>query len=211
MASNVVPIWWSSITIYVYSNRGEDMKVKLLNEPNIDFIDNGIGMCYDKGCYVDETKKANRINRVANVSKHSSVLEFTDAIFEIEASTKVLLESTRHRMASYASKSSRYTLDKGEVVFESTGDEEIDDLLRFWKGHIEDQIAKGKKNDVVSLMLPQVYQYRFVVKFNYRSLQNFFLLRRSRTAHFQIREVADEMYRLIPDEHKFIFDGYSND
>jgi thymidylate synthase ThyX len=86
------------------------MKVVLLNEPNIDYIDNSIGQCYDKGCYKDAEKKANRITKVANVSKHSSVLEFTDAIFEITASTKVLLEMTRHRMASYACKSSRYCL-----------------------------------------------------------------------------------------------------
>jgi thymidylate synthase (FAD) len=211
MVSNVVLIWRNSITIYLYSNRREDMKVKLINKPEFKFTDWAIGECYDKGCYADEDKMHNRINRVANVSKHSSVLEFTDAIFEIEASTKVLLEMTRHRMASYACKSSRYTLDKGEVVFEQTGDEEIDILLRFWKGHIQDQIAKGKKNDVVSLMLPQVYQYRWVAKFNYRSLQNFFKLRRDKHAHFQIREVADEMYKLIPDSHKFVFDGDSND
>jgi thymidylate synthase (FAD) len=187
------------------------MKVELINNPELKFTDFAIGECYDKGCYADKDKMHNRINRVANVSKHSSILEFTDVIFQVTASTKVLLEMTRHRMASYACKSSRYTLDKGEIVFEKTCDDEIDDLLRFWNGHIQDQIAKGKKNDIVSLMLPQAYQYRWVAKFNYRSLQNFFKLRRDKHAHFQIREVADEMYKLIPDSHKFIFDGDSND
>jgi hypothetical protein len=142
------------------------MKVVLLNEPNIDYIDNSIGQCYDKGCYKDAEKKANRITKVANVSKHSSVLEFTDAIFEITASTKVLLEMTRHRMASYACKSSRYTLNKGQIIFEPTGDIVIDGLLDDWRDAIEGQILLGKKNDVVSLMLPQAYQYRWVAKFN---------------------------------------------
>lgn len=182
------------------------MKVKLVNTPTLIYTDQAIGECYDKGCYTDPDKMKSRIHRVANVSKHSSVLEFTDYVFEIEASTKVLLEMTRHRQASYACKSSRYTLDKGEVFFEKTGDPEVDIHLAKWKDTIKDMIDLGKKNDVVSLMLPQAYQYRWLVKFNARSLQNFFQLRRHRAAHYHIREVADEMFKQIPEEHKFLFE-----
>ena len=181
------------------------MLVTLINTPEIIHTDTAIGECYDKGCHTDLTKLHNRVNRVANVSKHSSVLEFTEAIFEITASTKVLLEMTRHRQASYACKSSRYTLDKGVVVFESTGDAEIDNILGFFNDEIKCQLAKGKKNDVVSLMLPQAYQYRWLVKFNYRSLQNFFKLRLDPHAHFQIREVAEAMLVLVPEDHKYLF------
>ena len=182
------------------------MKVKLINTPTLEFTDWAIGECYDKGCYTDEEKRNTRINKVANVSKHSSVLEFTDYIFEIEASTKVLLEMTRHRMANYACKSSRYTLNKGEIIFEKTNDPEVDLQLSKWKEVIEDMIALGKKNDVVSLMLPQAYQYRWVVKFNARSLQNFFQLRRARTAHYQIQDVANAMFETIPEDQKFLFE-----
>ena len=181
------------------------MKVRLLNKPTLEFVDNAIGQCYDKGCYVDEDKKHNRINRVANVNKHSSVLEFEDVIFEITASTKVLLEMTRHRQANYACKSSRYTLNKGEIVFEKTGDDMIDMILEDFKKVIQQQIALGKKNDLVSLMLPQAYQYRWLVKFNYRSLQNFLTLRLDTHAHFHIREVAEAMLDQIPENHKYLF------
>ena len=184
------------------------MQVKLINKPNIDMSDWAIGECYDKGCYKDNDKKLNRINRVANVSKHNSVLEFTEAIFEITASTKVLLEMTRHRQASYACKSSRYTLNKGEVVFESTGDKKVDEILKSLLLNIKVMIAYGKPNDVVSLMLPQAYQYRWVAKFNYRSLQNFLQLRTDKHAHFHIREVAYAMYECLPDEHKFLFKDF---
>jgi thymidylate synthase (FAD) len=67
-------------------------------------------------------------------------------------------------------------------------------------------VALGKKNDVVSLMLPQAYQYRWVAKFNARSLQNFFELRLDKHAHYQIREVAKEMYNALPEDHKFLFE-----
>ena len=182
------------------------MNVKLLNNPRIEYTDYGIGMCYSKGPYTDEDKAIDRINRVANVSKHSSVLEFTEAIFEIEASSKVLLEMTRHRQASYACKSSRYTLSKGEVVFESTGDDDIDLQLEELRLNILGQIADGKSNDVVSLMLPQAYQYKWIVKMNYRSLQNYFTLRLNKHAHFQIREVSEAMLIALPEQHRFLFE-----
>lgn len=187
------------------------MKVQLINKPTLKYTDHAIGECYDKGCYTDPHKMKSRIHRVANVNKHSSVLEFSEYIFEIEASTKVLLEMTRHRQASYACKSSRYTLNKGKIIFEKTNDPEIDIQLSKWKSVIEDMIVLGKKNDVVSLMLPQVYQYRWVAKFNARSLQNFLELRLDKHAHYHIRDVAMEMYNQIPDEHKFLFQEiYSN-
>ena len=183
------------------------MQVKLINKPDIAMTDWAIGECYDKGCYTDTDKMMSRIERVANVSKHSSVLEFTEAVFEIEASTKVLLEMTRHRQANYACKSSRYTLNKGDVVFEPTGNDRVDEVLEFLKRDIVSFIKDGVKNDIVSLMLPQAYQYRWVAKFNYRSLQNFLALRTNSHAHFQIQEVAKAMYEQIPEEHKFLFKG----
>lgn len=181
------------------------MKVSLLNEPTTEFTDWAIGECYDKGCYPAGDKRSNRIERVANVNKHSSVLEFSHAVFEVEASTKVLLEMTRHRHASYGCKSTRYTLNRSALVFEGTGDSEIDKILEVLRLDILRQVEKGKKNDVTSLMLPQAYQYRWVVEFNYRSLQNFLGLRTAKHTHFHIRQVALEMYKALPEKHKSLF------
>jgi len=181
------------------------MTVQLLHTNGLEFTDLAIGECYDKGCYLDTEKRDNRIKKVALKHKHSSVLEFTNFIFQIEASTKVLLEMTRHRMANYACKSSRYTLNKGEIVFESTTDPIIDNLLEMWKEEIENQVAQGKSNELTSLMLPQAYQYRWTVQFNARSLKNFLDLRLASSAHFHIREVSEEMYNCIPDDMKYLF------
>jgi thymidylate synthase (FAD) len=182
------------------------MRVKLLHTNGLEYSDNAIGLCYDKGCYTDPEKRDSRIKKVALKHKHSSTIEFTNFIFQIEASTKVLLEMTRHRMASYACKSSRYTLNKGEIVFEPTGDETIDLLLDGWKKVIENQVELGKSNELTSLMLPQAYQYRWQVQFNARSLINFLELRRAKSAHFHIREVAEEMFKCVPDEMKYLFE-----
>ena len=188
------------------------MKVTLIEiSGGLKAIDHAIGKCYAKGDYEDTEKRDNRINKVALQHKHSSVLEFCSFTFDIQASTKVLLEMTRHRVASYACQSSRYTLNKCEIVFEPTGDEEIDEALFHWKRTIELYIRKGKSNEVASLMLPQAYQYSWVVQFNARSLQNFFNLRRASSAHFHIREVANAMFDAVPNDLKYLFEETEND
>ncbi len=181
------------------------MTVKLLHTNGLEFSDSAIGLCYDKGCYTDAEDRDKRIKKVALKYKHSSTIEFTNFIFDITASTKVLLEMTRHRVANYACKSSRYTLNKGAVIFERTGDDEVDILLEEWRQSINSMIYQKKSNEVVSLMLPQAYQYRWQVQFNARSLKNFLELRRDRSAHYHIREVAESMYDSIPDEMKYLF------
>lgn len=183
------------------------MTIELIGADTDFGIDYAIGMCYDKGCYIDPEKKINRIKKVALKDKHASVLEFANFTFKITASTKVLLEMTRHRMANYACKSSRYTLNKGELVFESTGNAHVDGLLEGWKSQIEECIELGISNEITSLMLPQTYQYKWMAQFNARSLKNFLHLRTSPSAHFMIREVAQAMHEVLPENIKYIFEG----
>jgi hypothetical protein len=68
------------------------VKVELLHTNGLEFSDSAIGLCYDKGCHVDPIARDRRITKVALKHKHSSTIEFTNFIFSIEASTKVLLE-----------------------------------------------------------------------------------------------------------------------
>jgi thymidylate synthase (FAD) len=181
------------------------MTVKLIAYQGLEGIDHSIGLCYAKGDYTDTAKRDNRITKVALKHKHSSVLEFATFTFDISASTKVLLEMTRHRMASYACQSSRYTLNKTDIVFEPTGDVDVDNELVAWMEVIREYIKYGTSNEIVSLMLPQAFQYNWTVMFNARSLKNFLELRRASSAHFQIREVSEAMYECIPEDMKFLF------
>lgn len=182
------------------------MTVKLIAHQGLEGIDHAIGLCYAKGDYCDTDKRDNRITKVALKHKHSSVLEFATFTFDISASTKVLLEMTRHRMASYACQSSRYTLNKTDIIFESTGNSYIDGILYDLKETIEELVEEGYSNEIVSLMLPQAFQYNWTVMFNARSLKNFLELRMASSAHFMIRDVAIEMFNCIPDEMKYLFE-----
>jgi thymidylate synthase (FAD) len=95
--------------------------------------------------------------------------------------------------------------ERASEFLELTGIKEVDDALILNLELTRQAVRNGVKNDVASLMLSQAWKYRWVAKFNYRSLQNFFKLRRDKHAHFHIKYIADEMYRLIPEDQKFIF------
>jgi len=174
------------------------MKVTLLQADNLDLVDHALGECYNQGPKDNDVDKFKRIQKVCNVYKHDSLMEFGSGTWEIEASAKTLLQMTRHRHASYSAKSTRYTLNKSDLVFEKTGDPEIDLQLSKYKEVILAMIDLGKSNDDVSMMLPMAYQYRWQVQMNYRSLKNFMDLRLDKHAQKEIREVATQMFNTLP-------------
>ena len=96
---------------------------------------------------------------------------------------------------------------RASEFIELTGIDEVDKALILNLELTRQAIRNGVKNDIASLMLSQSWKYRWVAKFNYRSLQNFLALRTNSHAHFQIQEVAKAMYEQIPEEHKFLFKG----
>lgn len=174
------------------------MNVELLKADDIELVDSGLSQCYAQKKHGTNNKAQDRIMKVCNVYKHDSLLEFGSATWEITASAKTLLQLTRHRMASYAVQSTRYTLNRSELVFELTGDDEIDNILEEYRQKILRQIELSKKNDIVSMMLPMAFQYKFQVQFNYRSLKNFFALRLDKHAQKEIREMAEAMLDSLP-------------
>ncbi len=67
------------------------MKVTLRAHTQLQEVDHAIGLCWAAGDYEGD-KASKRIERVALQNKHSSILEFVEYIFDIEASTRGLLE-----------------------------------------------------------------------------------------------------------------------
>lgn len=89
------------------------MEVKLLQYTPLEIADIAICKCYGNEPHSDSEKVKARINRVANVSKHASTIEHLSYSFDIaDISRSCLIEISRHRIASYTVKSSRYTLQE---------------------------------------------------------------------------------------------------
>lgn len=194
------------------------MKVKLLHYTPLEVADIAISKCYDKKPYEELIKQQSRINKVANVSKHSSTIEHLNYNFDIDGVSRALLqELARHRIASYTVKSTRYTLkelrDDEDITLEkycvikNLPDELHPVMLNMIK-NMKYALKDGYSNDVVKYCLPEAYKTSLVMTINARSLQNFLSLRTDSHALWEIQDLARAMYDVIPEDHKFIFEGY---
>ena len=89
------------------------MEVKLINNTPLGIADIAICKCYGNNPHEDLEKVKARINRVANVAKHSSTVEHLSYSFDIDGISRACLQQLcRHRLASYTVQSTRYTLSK---------------------------------------------------------------------------------------------------
>ena len=114
------------------------MKVKLLHYTPLEVADIAICKCYGNTPHTEESKRLNRIKRVANgfgdrTTKHSSVIEHLVYSFDIDGVSRALLqEDSRHRIGSMTVKSTRYTLQelkKEEILCEPLHPYEITNLV----------------------------------------------------------------------------------
>jgi len=154
------------------------------------------------------------IERIGNKNKHASTLEHLNYSFDIDGISRACLqEVARHRHASMSVKSTRYTLKelKGTLdedlsrFYVQTTDEIANEINNFTLAHLRSQLSQGLSNDIAKYMLPEAYKTSLVWTINARSLQNFLALRTNKAALWEIRELAYELYKHLPDEHQYLF------
>jgi thymidylate synthase (FAD) len=68
-----------------------------------------------------------------------------------------------------------------------------------------DALNEGLSNDLAKYMLPEAFKTSLVWTINMRSLQNFFRLRLSKAALWEIRELAKAVYEALPIAHRFMY------
>lgn len=200
------------------------MTVKLLHHTPLEVADIAICKCYGNEPHSDSEKVKARINRVANVSKHASTIEHISYSLDIDGiSRSCLIELSRHRIASYTVKSSRYTLQelKKEQPFDIvsiandgvkaskyivlTGNKDVDNMSILALENVRRMVQEGKTNDVSKYCMPESFKTSLVMTINARSLQNFLELRSSKHALWEIQLLARAIYGAIPNEHKFLY------
>ena len=163
------------------------------------------------------------LNRIINKHKHGSISEHLVYTFKISGISRALLqEFSRHRIASLSVKSSRYTLKelKDEKPFDEfkqtdhiragkylvwTGNSIVDNMsIRALEG-LRMAIAQGISNDIAKYCLPESYKTELTWTINARSLQNFLSLRTNKVALWEIRDLANAIYKELPTEHQYLF------
>lgn len=150
---------------------------------------------------------------------HESPIEHVSFTFGIEGISRACsLQLVRHRIASYSQKSQRYV---NETQFEYVTPEPIasdpvtkdvyDETMQLLQGRydfiragliqkyvkdgMDEKAAEKKANEDARMILPNACCTSIIVTMNIRSLFNFFKHRCCNRAQWEIRAVANEMFR----------------
>ena len=201
------------------------MDIKLLNYTPLWICSNAIRTCwqsFDKGDNGGEIDLA-LIDRVGNKLKHASTLEHLFYNFYIKGISRACLqELARHRIASLSVKSTRYTLKelKNESEFKPndfdnasryivlTSNEFVDNASINALENLRQILNQNTSLDIAKYCLPESYKTELSWSINARSLQNFLSLRSSKSALWEIRDLANLIYQNLPQEHKFIYQDF---
>lgn len=134
-------------------------------------------------------------------SGHESVLEHSSFTFLVEGVSRVLLaQDTRHRLASFSVQSQRYCGANMDIVIPKTMQREelVADVVEIQKACAElykKAVGLGVPAEDARYLTLQGGKTRFLVTMNARELRHFFSLRMCNRAQWEIREMADIMWR----------------
>ena len=217
------------------------MEVKLLDHTKLSNAVIGARTCWGSfhkgGNYdtptdniTDEDKEL--LNRLIHKNKHESIMEHVTFVFKITGITRmVLMEMSRHRIASYSVRSTRYTLTElkkekpfleRENMSFAISEENIKRASKFIDlsptnldttfqrvqalENLRLAVICSNNIDEIKFLVPECYLTDLVFTINARSLKNFFNLRLSKSAHYKIRELAQAIFSALPPEHTFLFE-----
>ncbi|MDD4688146.1 MAG: FAD-dependent thymidylate synthase [Eubacteriales bacterium] len=162
---------------------------------------------------------------------HESPLEHASFTFGVEGVSRALLaQLTRHRIASFSVKSQRYVDEaklqvvtppaiaensEAKAMFDETTEYlrkkyiALRDILK--QGYIsegmDEKSAQKKALEDARFVLPNACETSLIMTMNVRSLFNFFSLRCCNRAQWEIRDLADEMLRLVKEVAPSIFEN----
>lgn len=176
----------------------------------------GAKLCYSKSNITDLKDKISQKDQSAFIEKlmdmgHESVLEHASFTFGIEGVSRVLLaQLTRHRIASFSVQSQRYVSYEngfGYIIPDSIvnlGKDAVSlyhsqmQLIESWYTDWQTKLGKKgeKSNEDARFVLPNACETRILLTMNVRELRHFFSLRMCSRAQWEIRKMAEEMFKL---------------
>ena len=203
------------------------MQVDLLQASPLSIVISAIRKCYESegrsdsvtenGVFTLGVKDEELLKRII-ASGHHSTIEHCNFTFDIDGISRgCLQELARHRLASLSVKSTRYTLGRIKNSLSLHNTEEAGKYLVWTNNNLVDSAAvsalinvqklarQGVPNDELKYCLPESFKTSLIWTINARSLRNFFALRLDTRAHWEIRWMAEEIEKLIPDAHKILF------
>lgn len=161
-----------------------------------------------------EKEKPDRIIKKIIKLGHYSVLEHVSFTFGIEDISRVTSHQlVRHRLASYAQKSQRYTkiTETEPYIIPKEIAHNQDLMLKFQEISAKstafylELLEKGISFEDARYILPQATTTNIIFTANARELLHFFRLRCCNRAQWEIRELACNMLKIVKDIAPNIF------
>ena len=179
-------------------------------------------LCYS-ACSIDEISDSLEAEKAASFVEmlmklgHQSPLEHITFTFAIEGVSRTLLaQLTRHRIASYSVQSQRYVKSaRTEYVIPPEIEKIPEAKAEFERMMLEAKKSYGsddKKTEKKAIedaryVLPNAWSTKLICTFNARSLLNFFSHRCCNRAQWEIRNLANEMFKLVYEVAPSVFEN----
>ena len=182
------------------------MKVTLLQAGDLHVVVDAARICYQSDGDNMGEKDKKLIHNIIK-SGHESVIEPCVYSFRIEGISLVCSHQlVRARIASYSQKSLRHT-KPNSFVLPDIQNEIAKDVINTAYEDMYDLYGKlikdlGLSKQEARYVLPQATQTSLIMTINARSLRNFFNLRLSKKADWEIRLLAENMFLKLPKEHR---------
>lgn len=145
------------------------------------------------------------VQKLANTG-HTPV-EHANFTFVIEGISRACSHQlVRHRLASYSQQSQRYVTEDNflqkyiippSICDVITVDNIYDEVMEHINNAYKELVAHGVPKEDARYVLPNAAATRIIVTMNARSLMHFFNLRCCTRAQWEIRELANEMLRVV--------------
>jgi len=182
-------------------------------------------LCYSSANIGDLQEKIEAKDQKGFVEKlvkigHMSPIEHVSFTFGIEGISRACSHQlVRHRVASYSQQSQRYVKAGGEegfgfimppsVIEAGKKDWFIEKMehMQMWYDELVEALGdKGEKsNEDARFLLPNAAETKIMVTMNARELLHFFRQRCCNRAQWEIRRMAEEMYKLVREVAPTIF------
>jgi thymidylate synthase (FAD) len=118
----------------------------------------------------------------------------------------------RHRIASYNQQSQRYVKESNfdyiippSIEANEEAKKRFISQMNYIQSMYNSLIADGINKEDARYLLPNACETKIIVTINARSLNNFFKLRCAKDAQWEIRELANEMKKLVTKVHPNIW------
>jgi thymidylate synthase (FAD) len=160
-------------------------------------------------CYLSFDKAgadtAARFCRMLLRSGHHSVFEHASATFRVRGGSRAFTHQlVRHRLCAFSQQSQRYVDERGFEVVKPGSIAASPEAERVFDDHVGrcreayDELRKlGVPKEDARFVLPNAAESEIVVTANLRQWRHILELRGARTAQWEIRRFAIEVYRIL--------------